>query len=345
MDYETSLEVINKLEAIRSNHLGNGTIARNLATFIAEYDHRGTLSLDYINKIVEAIIASNLDEDSQQQFKITPQSIMNSEIAENNVSDLVKDTRLRLLSTEEPSFVDLDGVIDWLKKFALDVKKTKLIPSTDEMGSVQSHQRTVFAGLTFELENDSPLSFLFQRIDIIGDHTGATRGSVIMHILAGGKLILRPYLLETTIYKTSLKSGKWFDAVSLQIKIANAPSYIEMQRLYKDLRIAFGSRRIKEFNIDHIELLHYINNNGGPPVKEKVKFWDNMRLKWNEAHPEHKYATWRGLKRAYNLILLKIEGRSPHKSLQDQEKNKGDVIRINIEEVDLDDAAESMKRE
>jgi len=65
-------------------------------------------------------------------------------------------------------------------------------------------------------------------------------------------------------------------------------------------------KRPRRLSTSGLEVLEFIKARGGVPKKEIMKFWTDAGKAWNKTHPKKQYASFEGLKRAYERTTEKI---------------------------------------
>ena len=168
-----------------------------------------------------------------------------------------------------------------------------------------------------DYRNYSKLNWLENEIRIMTRATGFTQPSLTQFALTGTEPILPRYKSMSRRVYQSLPSGEQMQLVHVSIDInAKDLTFEELRRLYNDFRelLQLKKHRLREgveLVKSHIEIYQFVKANGGPlEGKGTVKHWESMKGKWNNSHPQDKhYATWKGIKLAYDRIIRKLEDR------------------------------------
>jgi hypothetical protein len=66
----------------------------------------------------------------------------------------------------------------------------------------------------------------------------------------------------------------------------------------------------REAKTKHLSLYRIVEKHGGPPRQRKgtVAFWRRVMDEYNKDNPlEGRYTTWKGVKRAYGLLMNRLE--------------------------------------
>ena len=81
-------------------------------------------------------------------------------------------------------------------------------------------------------------------------------------------------------------------------------SFDELQTIYYGIRNSLGLTKSKALNHKHLRLYQMVKASGNPPTTGTIKYWTQIQENLNG-----EYGTWKGVQKAYNRIMQKLEER------------------------------------
>jgi hypothetical protein len=105
------------------------------------------------------------------------------------------------------------------------------------------------------------------------------------------------------------KTGKGSNLINFQItlKIWRPLAKGEMKDLYYKIKAAFGKADKTFLKEKNRQLYELVEKYGGPPQRDRGKFWTMIKREWNAENPKAKYSTANGPRIAYKRILSRIQ--------------------------------------
>lgn len=338
MDYRTCLEVVNKLETIQGKKLQDSSIAQSVAGFIHEYQEHQTFHMEYLNSLVGRLLASQSkeNENGSATSKLTPNSLLTSDYLAYLLNPAMKIIRKQIFGSDEPLFKKYDEAIKWLERQEasegefefLEGKRHQLYEVLESGNKVLLQQRDLSPLSLFlphaasgrpryiHPRKDSALSRIIRVANEVSAQIGLTPISVVMYIIANIKPVLSAYSCGGTEALVILptENGKTeYCRRQVNITINTELNFNELLALYKSVRGFLGVTKNKILNSKHLELYQIVQRSGGPPKgKGTVSFWNSVKNEWNNSHTAQKYrpyASWKGVKIAYDRIIKKLNGR------------------------------------
>jgi hypothetical protein len=300
MDYELCLELASGLEVVKKYGLRDNPVVKNLAKAI--YDHQ-IKDVSLLNGIAEALWATSLKTDEKPNVDLTPRAILDAARLEKDICLYVEDVRDDLFGKPEVPFASADDAMEWLRKHGREELKD-ILPERDEVVLGSERHFSSFGDIWFDEDSDTMIADLLAKVEKIRVMTGATYGSVMMHLLTNSPLCLMKYMWRGTSY-----GGELFrkPLIAVELIVLGPLTFSEMQSLYRQQRSVFGRTKKKEINVRHLELYRLVDGKGTPLVKGVVAFWREVMEQWNQNHPEDRYTTWKGVKTAYDRLLMRLE--------------------------------------
>jgi len=335
MDSEVCLDTVNKLEAIQKNKLKDSLIAQSVARFMYEFQRHRTLSGEYLNSLVEGLLAnqSNENESRSATGKLTPDSLLTSDYLAYLLNPAIEIIRNRHKSLGGPLFKEYDEAIKWLEGQEASEEeceflegKRHLLYEVSGNGSKKLLKQRDLSPLSLFLPHaangrpryihprkGSALSRLVRVANEVSAQTGLTPISVVMYIIADIKPVLTTYSCGGTEDLVILPAENGKTKLSrrhLNITINTELSFNELLALYKSIKGFLGVTKSKTLSNKHLELYQIVQRHGSPPKgKGTVSFWNLVKNEWNTANPSDQYRSWKAVKIAYDRIIEKLNSR------------------------------------
>ena len=297
-------ELAINLEAVKKHGLKESPVVEIIAKLIDKYDIK---DFALMNELVEGLNATSLkSKDDLRNIELTPQSILDAEIAEKVMKPSVENIRLELFNTEATPFSDIAGATNWLAQYVAD--ESEKFPNEDDITRGIARESIQIGEMLFVLRPNDTITRLNTIAEQIQRYTGATLGSALWHILLGKRLIIPSFRYRWIVYRSRLEDGKT-EVEAVDLVISSPLSFKQMRKLHKDMRNMFGRTKKKELNEKDLELYRLIQLRGAIPNKGKVKYWVDITKAWNEEHGLE-YTTWKGIKRRYDLLQKRLKQRN-----------------------------------
>jgi hypothetical protein len=170
--------------------------------------------------------------------------------------------------------------------------------------------RALGKGMLGEIDLVTPppshLALLVLKARELSEQTAIDYSSLLMHILANTKIVCEGF---TYYFRTTNSLDLSVSVNKLEITSWGRLNPADRHRIFQVIKKHFGEgRKRKEITAKHLELYRLVDRKGGAPVKRAkgmVAFWKQVMLEWNKTHPEDTYTTWKGVKRAYDLLMAR----------------------------------------
>jgi len=257
---------------------------------------------------------STKGEDYLSRGKLNAHALLTADYVAESLKPKIKAIRKAIFGSEEPPFSSLQEAEDWVNvydtgTFFLEEEKARKWVSV--FGKWDGRWEWVaddrigekFYGMTRAFwEWDKVENEILE----LSDKTGISPETLRLYVLADIKPLQTPY--EISMPGQEYCKGRrkcWY----VNIKVNTELSFEELLEIYHTVREALGGfRKSKTFNEKHLELYNMVQERGSA-LKDKgtVKFWKSLQQEWNERHKNgDEYTTWKGVKRAYDLIYNKL---------------------------------------
>jgi len=339
MDLNICLEIANKLEAVRQYKCQNSRIVVTLAKLMLEYR---ILDIKYLNDLVESLVASRNQDDlksKQPAMNLTPDILLTSDFLVHKIATWVKRLREKLFGSPAAPFQTLEEATSWIEcevakgNPALDEEKVKalmkpllqmgytvgwehLLPYPGK-GGWQKIVRVPVKG------RDNSLSLLHQETLSMANATGFPQSSLVLHILTNIQPLLPRVRISRHITNYDLPSGELFGSHSITLDIrAKDLTFNELRQTYNSHREILDLTKGKALNKKHWQIYQLVQKRGGP-VKGNgmVAFWKSIKDEWNNLYPENKFMSFKGVKLAYDRLIVQLENRVLIKQVQNERKH------------------------
>jgi len=157
-----------------------------------------------------------------------------------------------------------------------------------------------------ERESFTALSWLEGETRVMARATGFAQVSLVQYVLLGTKPLLPRARAAAHADVQALPSGETLHPVRVSIDVwARSLTFNELRDLYRQHRKYMTMNRRQTLDKYDWELYHMANSLGGSLSGKGCKAtWEEIRRRWNEAHPERPYnGDWNGPKRAYRRMV------------------------------------------
>lgn len=319
-DYESCLQLVRGLEAFTKR----GIKASPVIEYLADLMYRHRLSLPLLNELAEQQLSMNALTSGKGPQPLTPHELLQAEALEKEISPWITELRKDLFGKEDVPFPNWESALEWLATY--DVTEEKAIRELSEFidrtrdGEVSL---VYYEGMVF-LPGTPPV-IIWERTGEIARKTGANQPSLIMHVLSNTKLACPKVDWETQEVKAKLPSDMETTVRSITMRFRDTLNLQDTRDAHYLAKRRFGFSKSKQMNAKHLELYRLvINHRGWQPRKNKGAFWEQIRVEWNNMHPEAEYITVRGVSLAFDRILNRL-GRKPSGKLHGSRRlRKGD---------------------
>ena len=136
----------------------------------------------------------------------------------------------------------------------------------------------------------------------LSDETGISPDSLKAFLLADIKPLALPY--EITMPGSEYCKGRR-KCHYVNIKVNTELGFDDLFAIYRTVKNALGVKKGKRLDQQHLELYTLVQEQGDPPHKGAVKFWESILEEWNNRHPGD-YKEWRSIRRAYDRLSTKL---------------------------------------
>jgi hypothetical protein len=137
----------------------------------------------------------------------------------------------------------------------------------------------------------------------LSEGTAFMPSAVVRFIMTGIKpLLIRVHFIER-------KTGEGPNLITSQItlKIWRPLAKGEMKDLYYKIKAAFGKADKTFLKEKNRRLYDLVEKHGGPPQRDRGKFWTMIMKEWNTRNRKTKYTTANGARIAYKRILSRTQ--------------------------------------
>ncbi len=308
MEYETCLEVAQKLEVIKDRHLKNTPVVKTLADLMYKYN---IVDLPYLSKIAESLLTAGITKKEGLTIELTPESLMYCDQLGEDLRPWFQKLRKKYFGVTEVPFTDYNTAVDWIKQY--DVFETPWKDSIMQSQPFRSNIR--FFGHDGEVvivhaRINSPLEkIIFASRKLVKElEIGLEIDSLVFLVLADIPPFVPPVEVGLSAYIVRLPSGRRINYREAEITIREGFNLTWLRWLYKILREEMHLTKKKGLNANHLQLYGLVKNKGGAPKgKGTVDFWRSVMDEWNTTHPKNKYKTWKGVKINYERTISKIK--------------------------------------
>ena len=301
MHYDLCLELVKGLEIVRRHHLKNSLVITAITNLVYQYQVNDLLLL---NEVAESLLSVNTGKPDNSLPEITPQTLLDAEILEREISPLVSEIRKDVFGKEDIPFPNRESALDWLNQQApsdQDIMNEYKKTNENSMGGEATLRLVIMEHKTFLV--GTPPATIFDKTEEISHGTGVNHPSLVMHVLADTRIVCRKWDMTTFRVMQRLPSGIKTDVKGTTIRFTGTLSFEDMRQIYNTIKRDFKLQKSKEINAKHLELYRLINEREIPQRKGKVAFWKQITEEWNDRHPESKYSTWKGVSMAYSRII------------------------------------------
>lgn len=342
MDYETCLEVVNLLETIKKSKLKDSPLAHTLAKFMCDMNLCDTKHLD---NLAQALLASVKSPDDRMS-ELTADVLITSDFLADKIRPWVETVREELFHATKPPFATLIEAEQWMEsqsKFPTKEDFTKIYKAQmalEELKLYEGHpfrMNAIMRSFSYlgtngrykivyirepapqdwgvpqmreEASKYAPFNWLENETRIMARATGFTQLSLVQFVLVGTQPLLPRYVATGYGNYQALPSGEVMQPVRIDVEIRSKDlTFEELRRIYNDYRRILPLKKNKMLNRGHWEVYQLVGEMGPPPGKGTVAYWESVRQRWNESHKGQKdrqYATWKGMQKAYDRIIQKL---------------------------------------
>jgi hypothetical protein len=142
------------------------------------------------------------------------------------------------------------------------------------------------------------LEVINKKIKEIAEDSPFSQESLLMLLLTGMKPV-------PIIYKIS-RLIRFRGRSALTVTFNRALRYREFMRLYYEIKDFF---EVKKYQLKekHLRIYELIAENGGVPVRGKMKFWNSIFSQWNAKYPKEKFGSLNSIRISFNRIEEHIQ--------------------------------------
>ena len=142
--------------------------------------------------------------------------------------------------------------------------------------------------------------------------TGFPQSSLVMHILTNVQPLLPRVRISRHITNYALPSGELLGSHSIILDIrAKDLTFDELRQTYNSHRELLDLKKGKTLNKKHWQIYQLVQKRGGPIIgKGTVAFWKSVKNEWNNLYPENKFLSLKGVKLAYDRLIVQLENRA-----------------------------------
>ena len=267
-------------------------MAVNLLEGVVEYEKWNVSTVIHLIPRMRSMMQSSKGEDYLSGGKLNAHAVLSSDSLAELLKPEIKAIRKTCFGSEEPPFDSLEEAESWLKLFGGDAAcecSDQVLP-----GGLSCEE----AEMWLEVEVQEKLSALSRE-------TGIFREALEYYVLADFRPLSRPY--EVTMSERRYCKGRR-KCFYVDIRVHTELAFEELLEIYHTVKEALGVKKGRRFNERHLELYTMVQERGeAPQGKGTVAFWKSLQEEWNERHRNgDEYTTWKGIKRAYDLIYKKL---------------------------------------
>jgi hypothetical protein len=266
-----------------------------------------------ISKVIQfiprmlSLMKSSTDKDYLSGGKLNAHALLSNNSLAESLKPEIKAIRKTYFGSEEPPFGSFKEAESWLE------------PIESELFSRAASLE--FGGKECELEPPSQEAEMWDEVQrklfALSHRTGISPNSLEYYVLADIKPLSLPYEIRMPgrEYCTGKRKCYYVD-----IKVYTELEFEELLEIYHTVKEALGVKKGKRFNEKHLEIYTMVQEQGGAPQgKGTVAFWKCLQEEWNERHGNgDEYTTWKGIKRAYDLIHKKLNAQYQIKGANDE---------------------------
>ena len=267
-----------------------------------------------------------------EQGEVPVEPTVTSEFLGDLITPWVEDVRQELFDSRVAPFFTFEQAKKWVEeqreetskwlqektkeygeKFRIDAKRET------ETKAESKPQRKIFEGkypfVAHAIEEgdvDYPPFVVCQyRANKIANVSGFDTSSVFYYILMGVRPVLTKVQAHVEEEESRLPSGDSLVNRLVIVEMRGELSFEELRHLYQQIRQDLGVKRTKAFNEKHLQLYQVVRHNGVVPKGKGTKhFWEAVQEDMNDWINKNgkgdPYTTWRGVKRAYDLLSSKL---------------------------------------
>jgi hypothetical protein len=306
MEYDLAIDIVKNLESIKKYDIKDGLVLNTLANVVQKYDVK---DLRMLNDLVEPLLAISKSESQKETLFLSPESLLQADIFEKGLIPWVSELRKEVFGKGEIPFSNRDSYIDWLKTYSKTQKQA--------LEYLKERYRTKPEGTTVNLANsfiegmhfteDTPPGLIGKRVSEQAEEMGIEEKSLLMHVLLGTKIICPRWKLSFEFGGGCLPvSNLEFRLERINISYNRQLNSEDVSEIFKEISGGIVYRKSKKINKKHLELYRLVNQKNVPVKKGVVAFWKQIMHDWNFHHPGAQYGTWKGVKMAYDRIIVNM---------------------------------------
>jgi len=249
------------------------------------------------------VYQADRSKDCLSEGKLTPHALLTSDYLAELLKPTIKVIRKTCFGSEDPPFDRLEEAKRWFHSDMLSMNKKKLREDTE-----RELERYLWTKVT-------------KHADKLSKETGLSPLSLIYYILADIKPLSIPY--EIRMPGAGYCKGRrkcWYVAIRVNTEL----SFEDLTEIYNIVKETLGVKRGKRLNQRHLEIYTMVQEQGGAPKgRGTVAFWKLLQEQWNKRHNNgDEYTTWKGIKRAYELIYERLSSQYQTKEVKEDEAGR-----------------------
>lgn len=291
---------------------------------------------DNIQQYMDEVVKISRKLKSQYAQEETPWSVLTFTdlITSDELLEMIKpkveEIRMKGFNTTNPPFKTIEDAAKWIEQQTENDKNAFIASFGKEKWDELTGQLQKLAlecgfklqrpTLPYPKANDgwvyrvvvwpkTYLTYLAHETKLLAKATGFHQAAVVAHVLTGIKVYRPRARISTTINSYTLPNGKQLvnEYATVQYLAADF-SFEETRQLHAKLKEMLGLKKQKTIDAKAWRIYQLVKENGGPPAKNKVAFWQHIQQLWNAtADDADKFTTWNGVKKAYFDAVKKIQ--------------------------------------
>lgn len=301
MAYQYYVGLVNNLATIKEHKLQGTPLTEELATILYKGQN---MNLYVVNQIAACFIKWHQptdDSNNLKTFGLTPEIGPSSEFLTDKLRPWMLHSRRTLFNSEIAPFDTWEEAWLWFKdELQKAVRENKKLPAGGPVGPWEEYLR--------QHQEYTPATAFIDEADNIAKVTGFYSTSLLSFVLTDSKPVLSGFELESKegIYKLFAEEELKYRFITITIK--NDISFKDLRSLYQQIRQKLHLTKKKGLNSRHLLIYRLVQSKAYKPLKGKgsVAFWRSVMDEWNKLHPQDTYHGYKGIKRAYELIIRKM---------------------------------------